>query len=119
MSNLSMLGLYDNPDSAADALDALHEAGFDSNKVLVVPNGVDCNIFKNIEEDRKNEIKQKLGINSQDFIISNSTFAWWGAWLGDGIGKRVLIPTPWYGPGLSHINTDDLYPDEWEKIEWK
>ena len=55
----------------------------------------------------------------QDFIISNSTFAWWGAWLGDGIGKRVLIPTPWYGPGLSHINTDDLYPDEWEKIEWK
>ena len=29
MSNLSMLGLYDNPDSAADALDALHEAGFD------------------------------------------------------------------------------------------
>ena len=55
----------------------------------------------------------------QEFIISNSTFAWWGAWLGDGIGKRVLIPTPWYGPGLSHINTDDLYPDEWEKIEWK
>lgn len=55
----------------------------------------------------------------QDFIISNSTFAWWGAWLGNGIGKRVLIPTPWYGPGLSHINTDDLYPDEWEKIEWK
>ena len=55
----------------------------------------------------------------QDFIISNSTFAWWGAWLGKGEGKRVLIPTPWYGPGLSHISTDDLYPDEWEKIEWK
>ena len=42
-----------------------------------------------------------------------------GAWLGKGEGKRVLIPTPWYGPGLSHISTDDLYPDEWEKIEWK
>ena len=55
----------------------------------------------------------------QDFIISNSTFAWWGAWLGKGEGKRVLIPPPWYGPGLSHISTDDLYPDEWEKIEWK
>ena len=55
----------------------------------------------------------------QDFIISNSTFAWWGAWLGKGEGKRVLIQTPWYGPGLSHISTDDLYPDEWEKIEWK
>ena len=55
----------------------------------------------------------------QDFIISNSTFAWWGAWLGKDEGKRVLIPTPWYGTGLSHISTDDLYPDEWEKIEWK
>ena len=55
----------------------------------------------------------------QDFIISNSTFAWWGAWLGKGEGKRVLIPTPWYGSGLSHISTNDLYPDEWEKIEWK
>ena len=54
----------------------------------------------------------------QDFIISISTFAWWCAWLGTGVGKRVLIPTPWYGPGLSHISTDDLYPDEWEKIEW-
>ena len=54
----------------------------------------------------------------QDFIISNSTFGWWGAWLGAGEGKRVILPTPWYGPGLSHINTDDLYPDEWEKIEW-
>ena len=55
----------------------------------------------------------------QDFIISNSTFAWWGAWLGKGEGKRVFIPTPWYGSGLSHISTDDLYPNEWEKIEWK
>ena len=36
MSNLSMLGLYDNPDSAADALDALHEAGFDSNNFDVL-----------------------------------------------------------------------------------
>ena len=55
----------------------------------------------------------------QDFIVSNSTFGWWGAWLGTGEGKRVILPSPWYGPGLSHISVDDLYPDEWEKIEWK
>ena len=36
MSKISMLGLYDNPDSAADALDALSEAGFDSNNFDVL-----------------------------------------------------------------------------------
>ena len=55
----------------------------------------------------------------QDFIVSNTTFGWWGAWLGNGEGKRVILPTPWYGPGLSHINTDDLYPQGWEKIKCK
>jgi hypothetical protein len=49
----------------------------------------------------------------KDHIVSNSTFSWWSAWLGKG---RVIAPTPWYGVGLSHINTDDLYPDGWEKI---
>jgi len=55
-----------------------------------------------------------LASRCQDFIISNSSFAWWAAWLGGG---RVISPTPWYGPGLSHINTNDLYPDNWEKLE--
>ena len=64
-----------------------------------------------------------------DFVISNSTFSWWGAWLGrrgrhpdpnmEGIGGRVIAPVPWYGPGLSDVSTADLYPHEWEKIEWK
>jgi len=60
-----------------------------------------------------------------DFIISNSTFSWWGAWLGSKSrhpsydipeGGRVIAPAQWYGSGLSHINTDDLYPSHWEKI---
>lgn len=49
----------------------------------------------------------------EDHIVSNSTFSWWSAWLGKG---RVIAPTPWYGADLAHINTDDLYPDGWEKI---
>ena len=36
MSKISILGLYDNPDAAADALDALSEAGFDSNNFDVL-----------------------------------------------------------------------------------
>lgn len=55
-----------------------------------------------------------LASKCKDFIASNSTFSWWAAWLGNG---RVIIPTPWYGPGLSKNNVSDLYPDGWEKIE--
>lgn len=52
----------------------------------------------------------------QDFIIANSTFSWWGAWLGTGKNKKVISPDPWYGPNLSHINVSDLYPESWVKI---
>jgi len=52
-----------------------------------------------------------------DFITSNSTFSWWGAYLSQNHTKRVIAPTPWYGPGLQHISTEDLYPDSWEVIE--
>jgi hypothetical protein len=49
-----------------------------------------------------------------DFIIANSTFSWWGAWLADK--GRVIAPKKWFGPNNSHLNTKDLYPEHWEII---
>jgi len=49
-----------------------------------------------------------------DFIIANSTFSWWGAWLADK--GRVIAPKKWFGPNNSHLNTKDLYPERWEII---
>lgn len=72
-------------------------------------------IFSNIETNvKKGYFDLCLASKCKDFIVSNSSFSWWAAWLGKG---RVIVPSPWYGPGLSHINTDDLYPIGWEKIE--
>lgn len=72
-------------------------------------------IFNDIKT-RSNKAYFDLCLSSKckDFIISNSSFAWWAAWIGGG---RTIAPTPWYGEGLSHINTDDLYPTNWEKIK--
>ena len=47
-----------------------------------------------------------------DFIIANSTFSWWGAWLAN-TGK-VIAPKKWFGPNNAHLNTKDLYPKEWK-----
>lgn len=33
-----------------------------------------------------------------DFIISNSSFSWWGAWLSRCTDSTVVAPETWFGP---------------------
>ncbi len=44
------------------------------------------------------------------FIIANSSFSWWGAWLGVGKDKIVVGPKKWFKNG------DNIMPDSWVKI---
>ena len=50
-----------------------------------------------------------------DFIIANSTYSWWGAWLANR--GRVIAPSKWFGPNNKHLDTKDLYPKQWEIID--
>ena len=49
-----------------------------------------------------------------DFIIANSTFSWWGAWLANK--GTVIAPEKWFGPNNAHLDTSDLYPEHWNVI---
>ena len=49
------------------------------------------------------------------FIIANSSFSWWGAWLSENKNKKVYAPKNWFGPALNH-DTKDLLPESWIKL---
>ena len=54
-----------------------------------------------------------------DFIIANSTFSWWGAWLSKSMNKTVYTPDPeiWFGPNNAHLDTSDIIPEDWVVVK--
>ncbi len=56
-------------------------------------------------------------------IIANSSFSWWGAWLGEGDGGLVMAPSVWAKNGVGksplgyRVEYADTVPERWTRIE--
>lgn len=50
----------------------------------------------------------------QHYVIANSSFSWWGAWLGSHPDKQVVAPLRWFQN--SDNDTSDLIPATWKRL---
>lgn len=68
--------------------------------------------FSTFQDNDVADLRKIAG--SDAVIMSNSTFAWWGAWLSGH--NNVVAPKRWFdGPSLD-LDTSDLIPERWIRI---
>jgi hypothetical protein len=48
------------------------------------------------------------------FVIANSTFSWWAAWLGEREGSVVVAPRRWFEDRTR--NSSDIVPPRWVRL---
>ena len=71
-----------------------------------------------ISENTDNRVDLCLMSLCDDFIIANSSFSWWGAWLSQNKNKKVIAPLQWFGKTgyTKDHDTKDLIPNDWIRI---
>jgi len=69
-----------------------------------------------VSENTDNRVDLCLMSLCDDFIIANSSYSWWGAWLANK--GNVIAPIRWFGTtgDTKDHNTKDLIPDRWTRI---
>jgi len=78
-------------------------------------------VYEEMEESKQNPLPDLILMQScKHHIISNSTYAWWGAWLDGNPKKTVLAPNRWIktnDEGMNRRILQDIYPSQWTLIE--
>jgi hypothetical protein len=95
--NQGRIWLFSNDTSGAEKI--LNEAGLTDFRII---DGRYLSDWENI---------QVLNLGT-GFVISNSTFGWWGAYLRNNLNAQVICPNPWFH---SLESPRGLIPEGWSR----
>ena len=84
-----------------------------TNDPIFIESDKDLNLSSSRESDISGYIDMCAMSLCNDHIIANSSFSWWGAWLGQG---RVVAPKNWFGPAKRISDHSDIYCDGWTLV---
>lgn len=68
-----------------------------------------------VDLDNPDYEELRLMYHCKNFIISNSTYSWWGQFLSDSPNKIVMAPSVWN----REMNADGIYMPDWQVIKVK
>jgi hypothetical protein len=89
------------------------EANFKLPYHTIIPQNLDRTVGRHLGRDDADLYLMRLCGHA---ITANSSYSWWGAWLGpDTRGGIVIAPKAWVGPALNS-NVRDIVPARWIRL---
>lgn len=70
-------------------------------------------IYVDINGSEKSYEDLRLMSNCKHFIVANSAFSWWGAWLSNNPNKIICAPKRWF----RSADEGDIVPKSWIRVE--
>ncbi len=67
--------------------------------------------------DRESAIGLHMMARCSNFVIANSTYHWWGAWLANK-GTVIYPGEQWFGPAYAHVDTSVMFPEQWISVRY-
>lgn len=112
-----------------DALERFFPGWYDTKNLIIISDDIPycrihfgclTNVFFADDFDEIESIA--LASLCDNYILSNSSFSWWGAWLGEKTWprsrKRIIHPGHLFaGPSLGGNDTKDFWPARWTEFK--
>jgi len=51
------------------------------------------------------------------FVMSNSSYSWWGAYLSGTAPENIVYPWPFFGPKLANLQAERMFPPGWQRLD--